>query len=132
MQSLANRTRYENLMNSRLPEGTVFSSKPRSGVALLGGGKAIYSGGKNDGEPVTEKLKSGQTALIVLHAEVKPNFDCFLGVNPALVGKASVVHTGILVTGIRQDVMVAVTAIKETDLSELEWVVSLAMAGGMS
>ena len=87
-----------------------------------------YLGGKNDGERVPDgKLTPGQGA-IVSFGTVQPQSDIIVGVNPALLGIASVGNPVIL-QGARTEryaFFITVEAKKAVNLSELDWHVSVA------
>lgn len=131
MISLSNKTSFMKMVAGKvLPEGTSYKANVGSGIALLGGGHAVFLGGKDDGEVVEGKLKPGQTARVVLIPEAFPNYDCILGYNAELAGKASVGLPVLMPARIRQDLAITITAIKEVDLASLPWLVSVACFGG--
>ena len=133
MISLSNKTSFMKMVAGKvLPEGTTYQANVGSSLALLGGGVAVYLGGKDDGEAVEAKLKPGQTARVVLIADAHPSYDVLLGYNPELAGKATVGLPVLMPARVRQDLAITITAIKEVDLSGLPWLVSVASLGGPS
>lgn len=105
---------------------SVVSSITKSKYGLqLGGGNAIYLGGKSNGEPVEGGLvKSGETVQIMFGTVFPSKDNMLMSFNAALAEFANVSCPTVLEPE-RQAVALTFQARKQIDLSKFEWLVRI-------